>query len=200
MRLRSLALASALLVPAALGLVPGAPGFAAREASAAVSVLVSLDELTRLSTYVVVATALDRTSAWEELGGGRRIVTYTRLRVERALVGAPAAEIVVRTLGGAVDRIGQSVAGEAQLALGSRSLLFVAQGEGALVVSGMAQGHYPIIESAKEPPRLGGSPDAGMLLPRRGPTVSAREELLGATLDAAALAIIRVRKAQDANK
>jgi hypothetical protein len=200
MRLRTVALASALALPAALGLVPGAPMLAPTEAAAAVSVLMSLDELTAVSTYVVVAKAVDRTSVWEELGGGRRIVTYTRLHVEQSVVGAPGTELVVRTLGGAVDHIGQSVSGEAQLPIGSRSLLFVAQGEGALVVSGMAQGHYPIIERDKEPLRLGPSPDAGALLPRRGPTISAREVLLGATLESAIGAIQRSRKAQDGRK
>jgi hypothetical protein len=200
MRLRSVALASALALPAALGLVPGAHPFAAHEAVAGVSVLVSLEELTAASTHVVVARGVDRHSQWEELGGGRRIVTYTRLRVERSILGEPATELVVRTLGGAVDGIGQSVSGEAQLTLGKPALLFVAQGDGALVVAGMAQGHYPIVEKDKEPPRLGPSPDAGMLLPRRGPTVSAREELVGATLDAAVAAIGRTRKAQDARR
>ena len=200
MRLRSVALASALALPAALGLVPGPHPFAPPEAVAGVSVLLSLEELAAASTHVVVARALDRHSQWEELGGGRRIVTYTRVRVERSIVGAPGSEIVVRTLGGAVDGIGQSVSGEAQLALGKPALLFVAQGEGALVVAGMAQGHYPIVESPKEPPRLAPSPDGGMLLPRRGPTVSAREELVGATLDAAIAAIGRTRKGQDARR
>ena len=174
MRLRSIALASALAVPAAIGLFPGVHPFAPHEAVAGVSVLLSLDELTAVSTHVVLARAVDRTSAWEELGGGRRIVTYTRLRVERSVVGAAATELVVRTLGGAVDGIGQSVSGEAQLTLGSRSLLFLAQGEGALVVTGMAQGHYPVVELEKEPPRLGPSPDSGMLLPRRGPNGGSR--------------------------
>ena len=200
MRLRSVALASALALPAALGLLPGSLPFATREAVAGVAVLLSLDELTAASTHVVVGRPVDRTSVWEELAGGRRIVTYTRVRIERSIAGAAATELVLRTLGGAVDGIGQSVSGEAQLALGKPALIFVAQGEGALVVAGMAQGHFPLVERDKEPTRLGASPDAGLLLPRRGPTVSAREELLGATLDAAVASIVRVRKDQDARR
>jgi hypothetical protein len=200
MRLRSLALAAVVAFPAAFGLLPGAPLVAPREAVAGVSVLMSLEELSAASTHVVVARAIDRTSAWEDLAGARRIVTYTRLAVERTVVGAPATELVVRTLGGVVDGIGQAVSGEAQISLGKRALVFVAQGEGSLVVTGMAQGHYPIVEREKEPPRLGPSPDAGMLLPRRGPAVSAREELLGATLDAATAAVVRARKATDARR
>ena len=46
---------------------------------------------------------------------GRRIVTYTRLRIDRMVDGNPQAEVWVRTLGGHVGDIGQHVDGEAVL-------------------------------------------------------------------------------------
>jgi hypothetical protein len=181
-----------------------------REAMAAVSIQLSLEELTTSTSYVVVATALEQRSQWEELGGSRRIVTYTRLSVERTVAGEPGRELWVRTLGGVVDKIGQQVSGDARLTPGSRSLLFLKKVDTAVVVAGMAQGHYPVVED-EEPSvgagarralvrRLAPSPDAGALLPRRGPAISAREQLVGATLDDAVAAVTRAWRATHAQK
>jgi hypothetical protein len=181
-----------------------------REAQAAVSIQLSLEELALATSYVVVATAMEQHSQWEELGGSRRIVTYTRLSVERTVAGEPDQEIWVRTLGGVVDKIGQQVSGDARLAPGSRSLLFLKKVDTAVVVAGMAQGHYPVVE--EEAPsvgagvrrgvvrRLASSPDAGAILPRRGPAISAREQLVGATLDGAIEAVTRTWRAIHAQK
>src|SRR5207247_4625592 len=135
MRSRALAqlLAFALALPTALVLAPGSSGVGPPDAAAAVSILMTLDELVAASRYVVVGTAQDRYSQWEELGGGRRIVTYTRIKVERAVAGEAPGEVWVRTLGGVVGKIGQSVSGEAQIPVGTKSLLFVPTAEGVLV-------------------------------------------------------------------
>ena len=200
MKYRALALAFLAAAPLVVGLSPSAPLEGPRSAEASVAVLISLEDLTAASTYVVVATAGDQRSAWEETASGKRIVTYTRLKVDRSVAGPAATELWVRTLGGVVDKIGQSVSGEAQIATGQRSLLFLARVDTGLVVVGMAQGHYPIIEAEapKAGPRIAGSPDAGLLLPRRGPTISARERLVGLSIDDAVLAVQRARKATDA--
>ncbi len=160
--------------------------------------LITLEQLLERSSYVVVATAGERRSAWEELPSGRRIVTYTHLAVERTVAGAPAAEVWVRTLGGAVDRIGQSVPGEAQIFPGSRSLLFLYAVDGVVVVTGMAQGHYPVVVDAQGTPRLASSPDVDMLVPRPGPIVSARERLLGTAVEDAVTLVKQLQKARDA--
>jgi hypothetical protein len=165
-----------------------------RGADATTARLVTLEELVGYSTYVVVGRAGERHAIWEEMPGGRRIVTYTRVFVERAIVGAPGTELWVRTLGGVVDKIGQSVAGEAQLATGSRSMLFLAKAPLAVVVAGMAQGHFPVVTDDKGVPRLATSPDTALLVARPGPTISARERLLGATVDDAASAVLALGK------
>lgn len=200
MRLRVVAIAFASTLLPAVAFSPDAPTLGPRGAEAAVSVLMSLDELVAASTYAVVATAHERRSVWEEVGGSRRIVTYTRLAVERSVLGSAGSELWVRTLGGVVGKIGQTVSGEAQIAPGSRSLLFLANVEGILVVTGLAQGHFRVVAEDGGPPRLRPSPEAGVLLPRRGPAISAREVLVGATLDDAVKAIERARRAQDARK
>jgi hypothetical protein len=196
MKYRALSLALLVAAPLAIGVSPRAPLEGPRSAEASVAVLMSLEDLTAASAYVVVATAGEQRSVWEETPSGRRIVTYTRLAVDRAVDGPAEKELWVRTLGGVVDNIGQAVSGEAQLTGGSRSMLFIARASTSLVVTAMAQGHYPIVGgevTSKTAPRLAGSPDAGMLLPRRGPTISARERLVGLTLDEAVLAVQRAR-------
>lgn len=207
MNLRTLALSLALALPAGLAISPDAPLDGARPAAAAVSVLLSLDSLVDASTFVVVATAAEKYSVWEDWPTGRRIVTYTKLSIERAAVGSPGTELWVRTLGGAVGSIGQAVSGEAKLTVGERSLLFLRKTGVAVVVTSMAQGHFPVVPESPRPEspkgtrfRLAPSPDAGTLLPRRGPSISAREQLVGATLDEALAAVKLVRRGADEKK
>lgn len=159
---------------------PGVDG----DAHAAVSILMTLDELVATSSRVVVAEPIERTSRWEELGGGRRIVTYTRLAIDETVAGGARSDVWVRTLGGSVDKIGQHVAGEASFTLGEKTLVFLEDVDGATVVTGMAQGHYRLAEVDGDVV-LKPSPDSGTLLPRKGPSIAARELLVGARLDRA---------------
>ena len=208
---RALGLAFLLALPPALALQPGAPLEGARAASASVSISISLEQLVARSSAVVVGTAVERQSRWEELGGTRRIVTYTRVAIDRTVTGEPGKDVWVRTLGGVVDRVGQQVAGDARLALSARALLFLGRADdGATVVAAMAQGHFPVVEedasggsergSGAKRARLAASPDTGAVLPRPGPTISAREVLVGATLEDAILAIRRAKRASDEKK
>ncbi|WP_437738476.1 hypothetical protein [Sorangium sp. So ce1335] len=225
MRPRAACIALVLALPPALTLTPnvgsapaadvsaGALLAGPRSAQAAVAVQLSLEELVSRAAFVVVATATEQRSQWEELGGARRIVTYTRLSVDRPVAGQPDGEIWVRTLGGVVGDVGQQVSGDAQLRIGAQAMLFVSRAGGALVVSGMAQGHYPVVDGeepatvtgrARAPRvavrRLTASPDTGTVLPRTGPAISAREQLVGATLDAACDVVSRAWKASHAQK
>jgi hypothetical protein len=193
----------ALRVALVGALVGGAVGVAALrnggEAQAAVSILMTMDELVAHSRRVVVAQPVERTSRWENLGGGRRIVTYTRLAVEETIAGEARPEIWVRTLGGTVDKIGQHVSGEAAFTLGERSMVFVEEVEGVAVVTGMAQGHYRLKDVAGKVV-LRPSPDAGTLLPRRGPSIAARELLVDAPLDRARAVVVDAWKRRGSGK
>lgn len=131
-----------------------------RPARASIARAVSLRELVRSSERALVATALAAEGRFESVGGRRRIVTYTRLRVEERL-GGPGGlgELLVRTLGGKVGDVGQVVHGEALLLLGEPALMFLAPSpEGPLVVTAMAQGHYPIRADKSGERRLVASP------------------------------------------
>ena len=199
MRVRASVLAAALLVPSVLVLSPNARDAGPGTAEAAVSVVVSLNELVSTATHVVVAKATERQSLWEETPSGRRIVTYTRLDVERSVVGDSGTSLWVRTLGGAVGSTGQWVSGEAAITPGSRSLLFLTKAGTTFSVTAMGQGHFPIVTEGAVT-RLAGSPDAGTLLPRRGPVVGARELLIGASIDKAVQLIGEARRAQKERK
>jgi hypothetical protein len=166
------------------------------EAEATTAVLMTLDEMVRVSEHVVVAEPVERVSQWETIGESERIVTYTRLSVESPIVGGANQDIWVRTLGGIVGKIGQHVAGEAQFTLHQKALVFLARPGDKFVVTGMAQGHFPIDDSGSAR-TLKSSPDTGTLLRSKktsGP--SAREELVGETLARASDKIQAAKAAQ----
>lgn len=74
-------------------------------------------------------------------------MTYSVVQVETTLYGeAPeSSEVLVRSLGGSIGNVGQVVHGEAVLSLGERAAVFLADVvPGALRVTAMSQGHYPI--------------------------------------------------------
>jgi hypothetical protein len=115
----------------------GAP----REAFASVSIAVTFDALVHESNAVVLVTAVEQKSIWE----GGRIYTYSRLHVDSAIAGdlEPENEVWVRTLGGAVGKVGQIVEGEAGFAVGRPSLVFLRRAStGNYVVTARAQGQF----------------------------------------------------------
>lgn len=182
-RVPALALAFAVAVAA---LVPAA-------ASGSVARALSLGALVRASHAVVEATPLDGFSRWEDVGKRRRIVTYTRLRVDRPVRGAKAGdELLVRTLGGRVDDVGQVVHGEAVLVPGEAALLFLtADPAGTLAVTGLAQGHYPFRADPRGVRRLAPSPRVAELAGT--PRDAAVVRLVGLTPDAARAAVAAER-------
>jgi hypothetical protein len=136
-----------------------------QSASATVARSVTLEALVRSSGRISVVTALAAESHFEELGRRRRIVTDTRVRVEETLAKGEAieTELMVRTLGGSVGRLGELVHGQARLALGEPCVAFLLRGpDGLHYVNGMAQGHYPLTSGAVR--RLLKSPDLPQML------------------------------------
>jgi hypothetical protein len=164
----------------------------ARRADATVVRAVSVEELVRRSHGVLVATPLERMAEWARIGGTRRIVTLTRVRVEEAVAGVNEdSEFLVRTLGGRIGDIGQLVDGEAELRVGERSLLFSHRFDAGLFgVTAMAQGHYPLDAKDGTEPRLRLSPRVATLV--RGQN-AAVEKLAGMTLRDAKTLLGKVR-------
>jgi hypothetical protein len=163
--------------------------FAAGTAEASVARSVSLKELVQRSRSVVVATPLGASANWERLGGSRRIVTYTRVRVDQLVRGSDpgSSELIVRTLGGSVGKIGQLVEGQAELRPGQSSLLFTLELERDLYgITALAQGEYRVVPEA-----AGRVLRPSRLLPKLvGGNDSALQRLTGKSL-ADALGIVR---------
>jgi hypothetical protein len=158
-------------------------GLAAPPSSATVVLAISLPELVAASEHVVVAVPTSSRSHWETMGGSRRIVTDTELEVDQSLRGGAAAGSIleVRTLGGTVDEIAQYVPGEAPLRHGKTAVVFLdAGGDGALHVTAMAQGHYPLSPDDTGTLRLTPSPGLDGI---RGPENGAVAALTGRTVE-----------------
>jgi hypothetical protein len=159
----------------------------ASDARASVSVTVTFDDLVRRASAVAVVVPVDQRAVWED----GRIVTYTRVRVERLVAGRLLGEVWLRTFGGAVGHIAQLVEGEATFAGAGASLLFVhPHGEGSSsgifgVVEG-AQGQFALVTSGGEHPRLAAARGVGGLVPPPGAPRLARDVLIGRSLEDAA--------------
>jgi hypothetical protein len=150
------------------------PVLSSPDAHASTSLAVTWEGLLRESTAAVVVTPLDSRAAWED----GRIYTYTRARVDRSVSGqlAALAEVSVRTLGGVIGKIGQSVEGEAVLVPQQPSLLFLHAGPaGAYDVTARGQGQFPVVmDDPKLPPRVVRSHAVGaLLIPRVAPPLAA---------------------------
>jgi hypothetical protein len=159
------------------------------DAAASLDVGVTVTELTGWSTAVVVATTLESTSAWE----GTRIVTLERIHVDRLVAGGTKTdELIVKTLGGKVGGLGQIVEGEAELAPGTRWMLFLREStDGTSSVTARAQGQFLVSGEESTGQVVFSSPHLGKLLQRRA-AVSLRpaaSELAGLSFESAARAI-----------
>jgi hypothetical protein len=161
-------------------------------ASASVSIELSLDRLASGSDAVVVGTPVERHAFWR----GGRIFTYCRLRVDVPIAGSlrQGDEIWLRTRGGIVGDVGQRVEGEAILAEGVRTLVFLrGAGDGAMAVHGRAQGQFRLVPGSDAVERLQQASNLGALVPDRrqlgSPPEGARRALAGKPLDDAAALI-----------
>jgi hypothetical protein len=136
----------------------------AADARASVSIAVTWEGLLRESTAVAVVVPVETRPLWEN----GRIYTYTRVRVDRAVAGEPGAELWVRTMGGVVGKIGQIVDGEAVLAPGQASLLFLHPGPGTYwEVTARGQGQFPVVADDKAHPKLVRSTAVGAIFAPR---------------------------------
>lgn len=114
------------------------------EARASVSRAVRFADLVRAARAADLVTPTEQHAVWEN----GRIYTYTRVRVDRAIAGdlGAGADAWVRTMGGRVGDVGQIVDGEAALAVGQPTLLFLQAGPtGAYEVTARAQGQFALV-------------------------------------------------------
>ena len=106
----------------------GAIGSLAASGAARAAVVVPYDLKGMAGSAEIIAIGrVDRSeSHWE----GGRIVTLTTLATHKLLKGAAGDHLVVRTLGGVVDGIGQWVPGEARFLPGETAIVFLTPSSG----------------------------------------------------------------------
>jgi len=190
-RVRLIPLLVASLFACGAMALPELSTFDVRSAEASVSVQIPLERLARTASRIVVGTATESHSIWEDdPGGSRRIVTYHRVQVERQATDAASGEVWVRCLGGSVDGIGQRVEGEAILRKGLKGMMFLAaRQDGTFSVLGLGQGMYPIARGSDGVERLALPRSPGVILPSAG-TAPALKVLPGKTIEEA-MALVR---------
>ena len=136
----------------------------ARDATASTSVEVTFEELVHSATAVAVITPIELHAARES----GRAVTHVRAKVASLIAGSLPDEIVVRTLGGVVDRIGEIVEGQASFAVDQPVLVFVRPSKsepGQFAVVALAQGQFPVVTGPDAKVRIVGGPNPGALVP-----------------------------------
>ncbi len=146
-------------------------GGAPREALGSVSIAVTFDSLVRESSAVVVATPIEQRSIWE----GERIYTYTRVHVDSTVAGnlRPEDDAWVRTMGGAVGKMGQVVEGEAGFGMGHASLVFLRyEPMGYYVVTARAQGQFGLFLDEHGTVRVQKGGAVGALFAPKGPNAN----------------------------
>lgn len=172
MRLPRVGLALSLLFAVPVGL---ATLTTSHEAHASVSFAVGYDALVADSDAVAVVTPMESRSVWED----NRIVTYTHLKVEEGVAGSlgTGSETWVRTLGGAIGKIGQLVDGEPVFVMGKSTLVFARSLKpGTFQIVARAQGQYPVVIDPQTKRRsLLKNANCGVLVPRMVPVQSSPE-------------------------
>jgi hypothetical protein len=169
-------------------------------AAASVSTPCTFTALVHDTTLVAVAMPVEQNVVWE----GGRIVTYSRLRLDRVVASSasatPPREVWVATLGGIVQegarKVGQIVDGEPRFDVGQGSLVFLkpdvtSPGTGVHRVVARAQGQFAIVADATKKARLVPS-HVDTLAPGASTSPTTRfasEALAGATVDDAATTI-----------
>jgi hypothetical protein len=134
-----------------------------RPANASISIAVTFDTLVERADSALVVVPIESNSVWE----GQRIVTYTKMRVEKAIAGQGASEVTVKTLGGSIGDLGQSVSGEPSFPPGEKSVVFLRKVDSALMVVERAQGQYPLLlDKASQRWVTRKASDVGMTIPR----------------------------------
>lgn len=106
----------------------------------------SLPALVAQSERILVLEPLDSVSRYAEIGGRKCIVTDTQTRVHDSWSNGAETELVLRTLGGRLDGMGELVHGQPVLELGVYGVTFLKLSRDRKVwwTIGMAQGHFPL--------------------------------------------------------
>jgi hypothetical protein len=136
------------LYPMAVSAALACVVFLAASAEATVLLDLSIEELTAGSDLVVTAEVVEQWVQLDEVDG--HIRTYTRVQIADVYLlrdgeEAPGLELVIAQEGGFLEDMGTFVAGNADLTVGERALLFLTRGADVYFIFGMELGKYTIV-------------------------------------------------------
>jgi hypothetical protein len=101
----------------------------------------TLSKMVRTSTFVVVATVLEKESSWDD--SHKKIYTYIRVKINEVLKGYNVPdEITIRQLGGQVGEEGMIVHGSPEFVIGQESILFVVDFKNNYQVHSIGMGKF----------------------------------------------------------
>ena len=177
---------------ALLGLASAGATLYAAPAHATLVRGLSLTELAQKSERIGVLEPLEASCRYVGIGGRKSLVTDTRVLVHEAWTGAAESELLLRTLGGRLDGVGELVHGQPTLQLGTRAVGFLKLSRDRQVwwMTGMAQGHFPLSD-ASQIARLLASPNLPDIVQ---PEASAVRRLVGLRLGEARELVRRARQ------
>lgn len=126
---------AALVFAAALTLTPIA-------AEATIARAVKFDEKVDQAAAIVLGRVVSQQSSWD--AAGQRILTYSKLQVEKTLKGFPAQEITIVTPGGVVGDVAQDYVGVPRFRTGDEHVVFVRNTKSGPTVLFLDQGSYRV--------------------------------------------------------
>ena len=111
-------------------------------AQATISRAVNFDEKVERAASIVVGRIVSQESSWD--AGRQRILTRSRIAVEKTLKGSPAQEITIVTPGGTVGDIAQDYVGVPRFKTGDENVVFVRKTSAGPTVLYFDQGAYRV--------------------------------------------------------
>lgn len=126
---------TALAIAAVLALTP-------MTAQATISRAVKFDEKVEQAASIVVGRIVSQESSWD--AGRQRILTYSKIAVEKTLKGQAAREVTIVTPGGTVGDIAQDYVGIPRFRIGDDNVVFVRQTGAGPTVLFFEQGAYRV--------------------------------------------------------
>lgn len=111
-------------------------------AQATISRAVKFDEKVADAASIVVGRIVSQQSSWD--AGRQRILTYSKIAVEKTLKGSPAQEVTIVTPGGTVGDIAQDYVGVPRFHTGDENVVFVRQTGAGPTVLYFEQGAYRV--------------------------------------------------------
>ena len=129
---------TALAIAAVLALAP-------MTAQATISRVVKFDEKVDQAASIIVGRVVSQESSWD--ANRQRILTRSKIAVEKTLKGSPAREITIVTPGGTVGDIAQDYVGVPRFNTGDENVVFVRETGAGPTVLFFDQGAYRVAKN-----------------------------------------------------